>query len=569
MKSFNLNINSPELQILSNIVKERLIIRGITENENPELLLNVILDPSAEKDTFRITGSNSNITITADSLINCFAGVGSFLHNSRYNENGIEPSLKRGITKPDCEIRCVYLANHFHNFFHNAPIEKIKTYIEDMALMGFNTLNMAAPSINLKKSDKANIEKENQRLYSFFNIGKSLGMKLMTFVQTSQTYEDFPKELEFTKHDANNNSGNVMCISKKGALDIIISENKEYLEGIKNNGLTVDYLMTWPYDEGGCNCEKCRPWGRNGYVRAAKVVTQKAKEIFPDAKIICSTWTFDYNPEFANNPEKSEWVGFAESLNDDKWADIILADAHEEFPKYPLEKGVPGDLPIISFPEISMWGLYPWGGYGANPLPKRITKVWRETEGILRGESLYSEGIYEDLNKYIISGLCEDFNRNPDEMLANYSSYYFGCTETKKFIKLIELIEYNHWLTSELVDIDHVPQDIIVARKNLKARMGDNNSDIFCDLEASKVAYKIACEIDSILPEWGKNSWRWRIIYIRALLDYHRYSGVNISENETTLSAMHELIDIFHCLKRNTVNDIFHERVRPSCPEYD
>lgn len=569
MESFKININSFELQILKNIVTERLNKRGIIESDNPQLVINVNLDCNAQSEAFRITGSNNKITITADSLINCIAGIGSFLHNSRYTEDGIIPSTKRGLTKPDCELRCIYLANHFHNFFHAAPIDEIKTYIEDMALMGFNTLNMACPSINLNKSDVENIEKENQRLCAFFKIGKSLGMKLMTFAQTSQTYEDFPKELEFIKHDANNNSGNVMCISKEGALDIIISENKEYLETIKNNGINLDYIMVWPYDEGGCNCEKCRPWGRNGYIKASKAVFENAKEIFPDASFICSTWTFDYNREFANSPEKSEWVGLSESLKEEKWADIILADAHEEFPRFPLENGVPGDLPLISFPEISMWGLYPWGGYGANPLPKRLTKIWHETEGILHGESLYSEGIYEDLNKYIISSLCEDYNRNPEETLANYSSYYIGCTDTEKFIKLINLIEYNHWLMSDLVDIDHVPQDIIVAREELRAKTGIEATGSVCDTEASEEAYKLAQEIDLTLPEWSRKDWRWRIIYIRVLLDYYRYSGTDINENETTLSAMHELIDIFHCLKRNTVNDIYHERVRPTCPEYD
>lgn len=31
----------------------------------------------------------------------------------------------------------------------------------------------------------------------------------------------------------------------------------------------------------------------------------------------------------------------------------ILADAHEDFPRYPLDVGVPGRLPLLTFPEIS------------------------------------------------------------------------------------------------------------------------------------------------------------------------------------------------------------------------
>ena len=36
------------------------------------------------------------------------------------------------------------------------------------------------------------------------------------------------------------------------------------------------------------------------------------------------------------------------------------------------EHGAPGGRPVIDFPEISMWGGKPWGGYGANPLTMRL-----------------------------------------------------------------------------------------------------------------------------------------------------------------------------------------------------
>jgi len=34
-----------------------------------------------------------------------------------------------------------------------------------------------------------------------------------------------------------------------------------------------------------------------------------------------------------------------------------------------------GGLPLINFAEISMWDRVPWGGYGANPYPHRITRI--------------------------------------------------------------------------------------------------------------------------------------------------------------------------------------------------
>jgi hypothetical protein len=62
-----------------------------------------------------------------------------------------------------------------------------------------------------------------------------------------------------------------------------------------------------------------------------------------------------------------------------------------------LDEGVPGGLPLLNFPDISMCGQEPWGEYGANPLPEHLQKRWDGTKHKLSGGCPYSEGIYEDL----------------------------------------------------------------------------------------------------------------------------------------------------------------------------
>ena len=120
--------------------------------------------------------------------------------------------------------------------------------------------------------------------------------------------------------------------------------------------------------------------------------------------MILSTWTFD-------TPPTGEWEGLAQALAEDRgWVDYLQADAHEDFPRFPLDRGVPGELPVLSFPEISMWGQSPWGGYGANPLPGRLQRLWNQTEAKLSGGTPYSEGIYEDINKAI----CSQFYWDPE-----------------------------------------------------------------------------------------------------------------------------------------------------------
>ena len=110
-----------------------------------------------------------------------------------------------------------------------------------------------------------------------------------------------------------------------------------------------------------------------------------------------------------------------------KWVDYVLAaDYGDHFPAYPLRYGVPGGLPMVGFPEISMHKASPWGGYGANPLPQHLQALWDQAGHALSGGFPYSEGIFEDLNKAI----CAQFYWDPDkpawDTVREYVTYEYG-----------------------------------------------------------------------------------------------------------------------------------------------
>ena len=92
----------------------------------------------------------------------------------------------------------------------------------------------------------------------------------------------------------------------------------------------------------------------------------------------------------------------------------------------PWTRGVPGQLPLLNFPEISMWGQNPWGGYGANPLPGRLQRLWNQTQHKLAGGFPYSEGIYEDINKVICSQLYWDGYRPTLDAVKDYIAFEFS-----------------------------------------------------------------------------------------------------------------------------------------------
>jgi len=259
-----------------------------------------------------------------------------------------------------------------------------------------------------------------------------------------------------------------------------------------------------------------------------------------------STWCFD-------TPYEGEWEALSDSLKEEQWCDCILADAHEDFPKYPLENPSPGGLPVINLPEISMWGLYPWGGWGATALPERFTRLWGQASHILSGGFVYSEGIYEDMNKAVVSQLYWHGEADWKETLRQYARYDLGITEAADLIEMISLFEKTQ---------------------------SDVAGKGFCDTALSDKAFELARKIDDKLPEWAKKAWRWRIIYLRALIDAQRYRTAEKLNTQTSWSelkwkellagnaavqaAFGEIIEIFHCMKKDGA-DQYHCRVRPRC----
>ncbi len=73
-----------------------------------------------------------------------------------------------------------------------------------------------------------------------------------------------------------------------------------------------------------------------------------------------------------------------------------------------------------------MWGNWPWGGFGANPLPARFQRLWDQVKHVVQGGFPYSEGIYEDMNKAVVAQFYWDRDRSARATLEEYIAYEFG-----------------------------------------------------------------------------------------------------------------------------------------------
>ncbi|MBE6691454.1 MAG: hypothetical protein E7590_09305 [Ruminococcaceae bacterium] len=437
-----------------------------------------------------------------------YFGIGKFLHTAKWSETDFLPRPPEGVIAPDCPLRAMYFAVHLHNWYANAPTAQLEQYVEELWLWGYNAIMLIVPVIDLYSFGEENARRSIEKSRAIFRLAKRLGMKVGLFICPNQGLRGAPRELDaepnFDPMRRRGDGGRNICPHKPGAVDYLRTVWQGMLEQFVDIGL--DYMVTWPYDEGGCGCDKCRPWGAKGYLDLVCLLHDEAVAVYPNIQTVISTWTFD-------KPEgQGEFEALYKRLRTDmSWVDYMMADAHDDYPRYPLEHEVV--KPVINFPEISMWKLFPWGGYGANPMPERYQGIWNSAKSVLSGGAPYSEGMYEDISKIQFAGYYWQKDRDWRDILSEYINYEVSGEVVDDVLAMIECIERNHVLVGKVKEPDHA---------------------------AAAECGRLARAIDARLDARGKQAWRWRVLYIRAIIDEKRFAYYE----RTGMHGMAHLADI-------------------------
>ena len=525
------------------ILKSRLLERIPADKLQPiEIALNINPELGAAE-SYQIVKQEERWNVVGSDEIGLFYGIGKFLHTATWTENEIIPVETDGVISPKSDFRAIYFAVHFYNWYQMAPTEELERYVEDLLLYGYNTIVCIIPVVNITTFEDELFTKTVEKTKAIYQLAKKYGMRTGFIVNPNQGIKSTPQE--FAADVSFDPEGKVrphfgvnVCPEKPGALEHLKWVWNSMLEQYKEIGL--DYLLTWPYDEGGCGCEACKPWGADGYCDLVIALRDEAQKLYPDVKFVVSTWLFDM-PE-----DQGEYEGFYQRLQGDmSWVDYIMVDNLNQFPQYPLEHEV--IKPIVNFPEISMWKHWPWGGKGANPLPKRFQDLWDKTKHIVTGGMPYSEGMFEDMLKVQCVGYYWDPERCYRDILSEYVNYEFSGEKKEEILEIIDALEDCHLALAEKVEPD--------AEKIFKAA-------------------QMAREIDAVLSERAKNSWRWRILFIRTQLDeilFQTYlerdkgdvdglrrirntANEYLDDNEQAQNYLQELCKLYHCVSENGEN---------------
>ena len=495
---------------LQRILSERTGIRIVnTPIEQAELVLDI--QPGIGAEGFRIEDDlHGSITITGDCERGLLYGVGKLLHDARYGDGQFTPGLWRGVSVPDCPLRGIYFALH-NNVYCHASLDELEQYIEELALWGINTIAFHLPLPVDSTTPEARVL--HARNHELLLRARNTGMRIALLNSINCGLPDAPVEAlaaEFPDTvPARRGYADVrVCPSHPLGFNYLSKFLARYLDGFQDIG--VDYAVAFPYDSGGCGCPECWPWGARGYLTIAKEFSRLARQLYPAAQLILGTWCYDVLDE----PD-GEWEGLAAALTEDRsWVEYIMADSHFEFPEYPLTHGVPGGLPMINFAEISMWGRFPWGGYGANPLPARFQRIWDESKEALSGGLPYSEGNFEDINKVIFARFFWDKQAGAFDTVRDYIAYEYSPEVVEQVLEAITCLERTYPRSDwQIEDVDR--------------------------------AYALLQAADAQLPARARACWRWRILYLRALIDVELLHHENVVTDRCD-AAYEELIRIFH-----------------------
>lgn len=516
-----------------------------------------VRNPSLPPEAYAIAGEDADLKLEAADANGLFYGLARLLRDCAFTATSVSPGPWRGTSAPRCPLRGIYFATHFQNFYHMAPLSTVTRYVEELALWGCNALNVWFDMHHYEGLDDPAAQAMVARLHTILAAAEGVGMASAMLFLANEGYANSPaaQRAEWTPQNGYTAEPRghyhvEICPHKPGGLETLLRTRREMLQRFAD--IALGYVGIWPYDQGGCTCAACAPWGAGAYPTLAQRLTEEVRALFPHAKTILSTWYFD---RFTDG----EWAGLTAWLEThDPFFDYIMADTHDgELPRPAQVLCERFDLQLTNFPEISMAGMLPWGAWGANPRPGHWQAYSQSTGPRLAGGFPYSEGIFEDMNKVMALQLYWDPAQDTATILEAYGRAHFGLPSGNHLPDLAGLLE------------THLPL-------RLTPTMGGTpwwpGSQTRATAEAFGLVYPeppagaaqeaaaLTQALAAALPPWAPSGWRWRLVALRARIDAELARGKG-GATPALVDALEELTELY-CAEETRV-----AWIRPPAPE--
>ncbi|MDD3927791.1 MAG: hypothetical protein PHT33_14155, partial [bacterium] len=186
---------------------------------------------------------------------------------------------------------------------------------------------------------------------------------------------------------------------------------------------------------------------------------------------------------------------------------------------------------------------------GTNAMPETYAAIWGEIAARCDGGMLYSEGIFEDLNKAVYAGFYWNRDNSYEDTLRRYAAFEFGLQSREdlgKFERLVQILEANVLFALLRDKSDSEPGYDLTHHEYKRIKYCDDIAwSKGIQKDDPEEALGIVRELESGMPDWAKTSWRWRLFALRAQIDAERFAH-NIDITERCADYFEELKDIYY-----------------------
>lgn len=368
---------------------------------------------------------------------------------------------------------------------------------------------------------------------SRFTFVKSLGLK--TLISLSPNAGNGPPEWQAT--EAIGRPG-YLCLSVPAARQHILDEvDKRF-----RDAPPVDYVRMYSGDGGGCECERCAPYGGT-YIRICHDIAAIIHRYEPNVQIFATNQKLDNAGDEAifsylqHNP--SGWLRalcYGPGSNAMGWMPGRRQDHRMDLFRYPgfgpmgrycqeIVHQLPPNVDLVFFTDLTHWiyseyglmdhAMVPdrnhdvaphWGHepYDVHPdpaleqvydrrtfhaRPRAYYHAFQETMRYGIGDVTYSEGHHDHFNQWMWQRLLWIPHTSLDDVVAEYARTFFGPEAASLMAQAIFQLEQN--LSTPI----------------------EHNDGIDC-------LYDLVAKAGRVMPSWTmKNNYLWRQYMQKAALD--------------------------------------------------
>lgn len=416
ISSYNLIYSAPQEQnaalIFDSEMKKRLRHRNVTSAEKPAIAFQS--SPDMDRDCYSITVTEDGITVRAKGIRGFIYGIGMILRKTEFrNDSSVLIEDISGDYSPYMQIRGHQLGwRTTANSYEAWTVDEYIQYIKELMFFGCNIFE----HVKFKDNPRTN------RL-----------MKYKSDDEFIRECSERAKELDIDV--------SFWCPHGNGNLEDSISEREKFFSDITNA-----HVYFPPGSDPG-EFEAAEAIERT--VEIAKAIRKHHPDIkvFPSAQSPhgFGTWGDDFIKEMEKLPDE---------------IDGIITGPNCAMPLHELRKRLPLKYPIRLYPDIThnVRCEYPvhfdrddWhyalastlSREAINPRPAEYRTVHRLTRQYIIGSVSYSEGINDDINKFVWSDMDYFPDADLSDTLADYARLFFPGADTKKAVDGILGLEKN------------------------------------------------------------------------------------------------------------------------------